>query len=825
MASQSSHGDGNIQALIKDSPNSTIIIEGRTTAELWVPKFRTPLDPDKNKDLDLLLAKYAVTDLTGRDALWQDFRAWCQNDPAPVSVRCIQGRGGSGKTRFALELVHHLRAQSGWDARFVRFILQEPFDLWAKTHGANHVLLVFDYAADVAALVESSLRRLLHNLPTDPKRKLRMLLLARTASWKSGWLSKFENSTTDESIGDLFDPERREPIDFLPLNLKDRIAVFGQCLKRAAEFAKVAEPPLPDPALFQGERAQETLRDPLTLMMAAVVGLRNGVPEALSFTRLGLAFEAANILVARRLARAFENEQLAHHMAAYVTLCGGLSRQEAQDALAVEARENNLGVVVDPGNFIARLQAWFPGEKTDLGPIEPDIVGEAFVLGNSSPRLVHPETTVVRAAAAKPRAVIHSLVRAIQDVSLAQIETEARKEPLLWLEQVIAKGEADDFALLMAVESELPQSSVVLRPLAVRVTHSILNRLDYLVQAKPSKNSLDVALVAERARILNNLANRQSEVGQRAEALATAGEAVTLYRELVQRNSQDNPDAFLPDLAMSLNNLANRQSEVGQWAEALATAGEAVTLYRELVQRNRDAFLPNLAMSLNNLANRQSEVGQRAEALATAGEAVTLRRELVQRNPDAFLPDLASSLNNLATIQSEVGQRAEALATAGEAVTLYRELVQRNPQDNPDAFLPDLAGSLNNLANRQSEVGQRAEALATAGEAVTLYRELVQRNPDAFAVDLARSYGPLGNALTALDRFGEAASAFADGLRTLLPDVERYPQALVGLAVGLVQGYARACEQAKLEFDSKLMAEAMRILGPYLEKQGEGDSA
>ena len=825
MASQSSHGDGNIQALIKDSPNSTIIIEGRTTAELWVPKFRTPLDPDKNKDLDLLLAKYAVTDLTGRDALWQDFRAWCQNDPAPVSVRCIQGRGGSGKTRFALELVHHLRAQSGWDARFVRFILQEPFDLWAKTHGANHVLLVFDYAADVAALVESSLRRLLHNLPTDPKRKLRMLLLARTASWKSGWLSKFENSTTDESIGDLFDPERREPIDFLPLNLKDRIAVFGQCLKRAAEFAKVAEPPLPDPALFQGERAQETLRDPLTLMMAAVVGLRNGVPEALSFTRLGLAFEAANILVARRLARAFENEQLAHHMAAYVTLCGGLSRQEAQDALAVEARENNLGVVVDPGNFIARLQAWFPGEKTDLGPIEPDIVGEAFVLGNSSPRLVHPETTVVRAAAAKPRAVIHSLVRAIQDVSLAQIETEARKEPLLWLEQVIAKGEADDFALLMAVESELPQSSVVLRPLAVRVTHSILNRLDYLVQAKPSKNSLDVALVAERARILNNLANRQSEVGQRAEALATAGEAVTLYRELVQRNSQDNPDAFLPDLAMSLNNLAKRQSEVGQWAEALATAGEAVTLYRELVQRNRDAFLPNLAMSLNNLANRQSEVGQRAEALATAGEAVTLRRELVQRNPDAFLPDLASSLNNLATIQSEVGQRAEALATAGEAVTLYRELVQRNPQDNPDAFLPDLAGSLNNLANRQSEVGQRAEALATAGEAVTLYRELVQRNPDAFAVDLARSYGPLGNALTALDRFGEAASAFADGLRTLLPDVERYPQALVGLAVGLVQGYARACEQAKLEFDSKLMAEAMRILGPYLEKQGEGDSA
>jgi hypothetical protein len=45
--------------------------------------------------------------------------------------------------------------------------------------------------------------------------------------------------------------------------------------------------------------------------------------------------------------------------------------------------------------------------------------------------------------------------------------------------------------------------------------------------------------------------------------------------------AQRNPDAFVPDLATSLNTLANRQSEVGQRDEALQTAQEAVRLRRE----------------------------------------------------------------------------------------------------------------------------------------------------------------------------------------------------------------------------------------------------
>ena len=86
-----------------------------------------------------------------------------------------------------------------------------------------------------------------------------------------------------------------------PLSLPDRVAVFSQAVKKAAAFAGIPTPPIPEPALFTGERAEKTLRDPLSLIMAAVVGVRNGVPHALSLTRVELAHAVADLLVGRRL--------------------------------------------------------------------------------------------------------------------------------------------------------------------------------------------------------------------------------------------------------------------------------------------------------------------------------------------------------------------------------------------------------------------------------------------------------------------------------------------------------------------------------------------
>ncbi|MDY7104815.1 MAG: tetratricopeptide repeat protein, partial [Actinomycetota bacterium] len=106
------------------------------------------------------------------------------------------------------------------------------------------------------------------------------------------------------------------------------------------------------------------------------------------------------------------------------------------------------------------------------------------------------------------------------------------------------------------------------------------------------------------------------------------------------------------------NNLANRQSAVGRREEALATAEEAVAIRRRLADANPAAYLADLAMSVNNLANRQSAVGRREEALATAEEAVAIRRRLADANPAAYLANLATSVWVLHNQNAERGERA-----------------------------------------------------------------------------------------------------------------------------------------------------------------------
>ena len=140
---------------------------------------------------------------------------------------------------------------------------------------------------------------------------------------------------------------------------------------------------------------------------------------------------------------------------------------------------------------------------------------------------------------------------------------------------------------------------------------------------------------------------------------------------------------------------------------------------------------------------------------------------------------------------------------------------------NRDAFLPNLAMSLNNLANRQSAIGQREAALATAQEAADLYRELVAGNRDAFAEQFARACGTLAHALKELGRVAEAMPVLAEAIRSILPDVRRYPPAYLGVCVQLIRDYVSNAEAAKVQPDGALIQEVASILEPYLRQKGE----
>jgi DNA-binding FrmR family transcriptional regulator len=66
--------------------------------------------------------------------------------------------------------------------------------------------------------------------------------------------------------------------------------------------------------------------------------------------------------------------------------------------------------------------------------------------------------------------------------------------------------------------------------------------------------------------------------------------------------------------------------------------------------------------------------------------------------------------------------------------------------------------------------------------------------------------------LRGLGRSAEAAAAFAEGLRAILPFVRALPAAFGGLAGALLQDYLRACAEAGEAPDEALVAQVRRAI-------------
>jgi len=112
---------------------------------------------------------------------------------------------------------------------------------------------------------------------------------------------------------------------------------------------------------------------------------------------------------------------------------------------------------------------------------------------------------------------------------------------------------------------------------------------------------------------------------QRAESLAAAQDAVTFLRRLVTTDRE----AHLPLLASAVSTLSISLSELGRRAEGLATASEAGDLFQEIAASDRHAW-PELIGPMNNLAIRLREAGHPAEALPLSQLTVAIRRLLAE---------------------------------------------------------------------------------------------------------------------------------------------------------------------------------------------------
>jgi tetratricopeptide (TPR) repeat protein len=170
----------------------------------------------------------------------------------------------------------------------------------------------------------------------------------------------------------------------------------------------------------------------------------------------------------------------------------------------------------------------------------------------------------------------------------------------------------------------------------------------------------------------SNLADAYLAAGRTDEAIVL-GERILADRERLL-------GADHPVTVQTRSNLAEEyldagraaiQPAVGRPEDALAAAGKAAGIYRQLASARPGDFEPGLARSLwlyaSVLATGKTDL---TRAVTAAEEAVTCYETLAARTPLAFINDLAGALTTLADILDGLDRAAEAAAVRRHAAEL-----------------------------------------------------------------------------------------------------------------------------------------------------------
>ena len=208
-----------------------------------------------------------------------------------------------------------------------------------------------------------------------------------------------------------------------------------------------------------------------------------------------------------------------------------------------------------------------------------------------------------------------------------------------------------------------------------------------------------------------------------------------IYRKL----AENNPLAYIGDVAITLNNLATLHKNLNHHKEAEENYEEALNMYRKLSNINPDAYIGDVATTLNNLASLHDDLSRYFEAEEEYKEALEIRRRLATKKPAEYISKVAMILNNLARLHHDLSRPEEAEKEYVEALHIYRQLAK----DNPNTYMGIMAMTLNNLASLHDELNYFIEAEMEYKEALHIYGELAKDNPATYLSKMAMALNNL----------------------------------------------------------------------------------
>jgi tetratricopeptide (TPR) repeat protein len=124
--------------------------------------------------------------------------------------------------------------------------------------------------------------------------------------------------------------------------------------------------------------------------------------------------------------------------------------------------------------------------------------------------------------------------------------------------------------------------------------------------------------------------------------------------------AQQNPQTYLPYVAMTLNNLAVLYKDRNEFSQAQPLYEEALKIYRQLAQQNPQTYLPDMAMTLLVYGDYYRNTEQFETAIQTYKDALDIYAEFAQKEPSAYEPKVFKVKRRLQIIYGIMGIMAEA---------------------------------------------------------------------------------------------------------------------------------------------------------------------
>ncbi|WP_293053609.1 MULTISPECIES: tetratricopeptide repeat protein [unclassified Moorena] len=195
----------------------------------------------------------------------------------------------------------------------------------------------------------------------------------------------------------------------------------------------------------------------------------------------------------------------------------------------------------------------------------------------------------------------------------------------------------------------------------------------------------------------------QFQVSQFREALQSWQKALTIYREIGDRQGEGN----------SLGNLGVAYRSLGDYPKAIENLQQSLAIHREIDNRLGEAN------SLNGLANAYRSLRDYPKAIENLQQSLAIYREIGDRFGEG------NSLNNLGMAYRSLGNYPKAIENLQQSLTIARAIGDPRGEAN----------SLGNLGNAYHSQGDYPKAIENYQQSLAIYREIGDRKGEAASLN------------------------------------------------------------------------------------------